>query len=155
MSELEVRIVQLEPMRVAYALGFGPSPEEIAWSRILAYGKAKGLLDDLEKIRFFGFNNPDPSPGSPNYGYEQWMTVGEELEAEGEVKIKEFPGGMYAVTRFKGLSDIGRVWKELVVWQEDSKYKHGQHQWLEEQLSSPDTPHTEELVFDLYLPIIE
>jgi len=71
------------------------------------------------------------------------------------VKIKEFPGGMYAVTRFKGLSNISRVWKELVVWQEDSKYKHGQHQWLEEQLSSPDTPHTEELVFDLYLPIIE
>jgi len=51
MSELEVRIVQLEPMRVAYALGFGPRPEEIAWSRILAYGKAKGLLDDLEIIR--------------------------------------------------------------------------------------------------------
>jgi hypothetical protein len=29
MSELEVRIVHLEPMRVAYALGFGSSPEPI------------------------------------------------------------------------------------------------------------------------------
>ena len=154
MSDLEVRIVQLEPMRVAYALGFGSSPEEIAWNKILAFGKSKGLLDDLDKIRFFGFNNPDPSPGSPNYGYEQWMTVGEEFEAEGDVKIKDFLGGLYAVTRFKGLSNIGRVWKELVVWQEDSKYKHGQHQWSEELLVPPGTPH-EELVFDLYLPIIE
>ncbi len=155
MSELEVRIVELEPMRVAYALGFGPSPEPIAWDNILAYGKAKGLLEDLNQLRFFGFNNPNPSPGSPNYGYEQWMTVGDEFEAEGEVKIKEFSGGLYAVTRFKDLNKIGNVWKALVVWQEDSKYKHGNHQWLEEQRSPPDTPSFEDMVFDLYLPIME
>jgi DNA gyrase inhibitor GyrI len=155
MSELEVRIVHLEPMRVAYALGFGSSPEPIAWGKILDFGKAKGLLEDLDKVRFFGFNNPDPSPGTPNYGYEQWMMVGEEIEPEGDVGIKDFPGGLYAVTRFKDLNKIGQVWKMLVVWQEDSKYKHGNHQWLEEQLSPPDTPNFEDLVFDLYLPIAE
>jgi AraC family transcriptional regulator len=155
MSDLEVRILELEPMRVAYGLGFGESPEPIAWGKILAFGEAKGLLEDLDKVRFFGFNNPDPSPGSPNYGYEQWMTVGENVEAEGDVKIKDFSGGLYAVTRFKDLNNIGKVWKQLVLWQEDSKYKRGNHQWLEEQLSPPDTPNFEDLVFDLYLPIVE
>ena len=34
MNDLEVRIVNLEPMRVAYALGYGESPEMIAWRRL-------------------------------------------------------------------------------------------------------------------------
>jgi len=77
------------------------------------------------------------------------------IEAEGEVKIRDFPGGLYAVTRIKDLNQIGRVWKELAVWQEDSKYKRGNHQWLEELLSPLDLTHIEDLIFDLYLPIAE
>ena len=47
MSKLEVRIVTLEPMRVASAYGFGPSPEEIAWEKMLAFAKKKGFGDDI------------------------------------------------------------------------------------------------------------
>jgi hypothetical protein len=75
MDKLDVRIVHLETMRVASAVGFGANPEEQAWNKILAFAKAKGLPEKPEETRFFGFNNPDPSPGNPNYGYEQWMTV--------------------------------------------------------------------------------
>jgi effector-binding domain-containing protein len=156
MSELEVKIVKMEPMRVAAALGFGTSPEPEAWDKILAFGRAKGLLDDSEGVRFFGFNNPSPTPGSPNYGYEQWMTVGPDVEAEGDIEIKEIPSRRYAVTQFKGLENIGRVWQELVTWFEDSPYKKPAHwhQCLEELLTPVGTP-PEEYVFDLYLPIAE
>ena len=27
--------------------------------------------------RLFGYNNPDPTPGSSNYGYDVWITVDE------------------------------------------------------------------------------
>ncbi len=154
MSDLEVRIVELEPMRVAYALGFGTSPEPEAWEKILAFGRSKGVLEDPDKVRFFGFNNPDPSPGSPNYGYEQWMVVGDDVEPEGDVKIKDVPGGLYAVTQFKGLENIGKVWKQLVIWQEDSQYKVGHCPCLEELLTPVGTP-PEEYVFNLWLPIVE
>ena len=154
MSQSEVRIVHLEPMRVAGAHGFGESPEGEAWDKLLAWANPKGLLDDREAVRFFGFNNPNPSPGSPNYGYDQWMTVGPEVEGEGDVKILDFPGGLYAVTRCEGLSNIGEVWKRLVTWREDSPYKKAHHQWLEEYLS-PLGVQPEEFVFDLYLPIAE
>jgi DNA gyrase inhibitor GyrI len=155
MSELKVRILHLEPMRVACAHGFGQSPEEQAWRTLLNWAESRGLLDDRQAVRFFGFNNPDPSPGSPNYGYDQWMTVGPDVAAEGEIKIVEFPGGLYAVTRCEGLDNIGQVWQQLVTWYEESPYKKAHHQWLEEYLSplSPlDTP-LQECVFDLYLPI--
>ena len=97
MSELNVRIVQMEPMRVASAHGFGTNPEEQAWTKILAFAKDKGI--DAGDARFFGFNNPNPSPGSPNYGYEQWMTVAPDVEAEGEITITEIPTRQYAVRR--------------------------------------------------------
>ncbi len=156
MGEQEVRIVRLEPLRVAAALGYGESPENQAWDTILAWARSKGLLEDLERVRFFGFNNPDPSPGTPNYGYEQWITVGPEVEAEGEVEIKTFPGGLYAVLRCKGIPNMEK-WKRLVNWQKSSSYKPAHHQWLEEQITSPLDPSIglEDLVFDLYLPIAE
>jgi DNA gyrase inhibitor GyrI len=152
MSELKVRIVRLEPLRVACAHGFGESPEDEATQKMQAFAASKGL--DLGKVRWFGFNNPNPSPGSPNYGYDVWITVDPDVEGEGDVKIIEFAGGLYAVTRFKGLSNIGEVWRQLVLWREDSPYKKGHHQWLENLLTPPDVP-LEEFVFDLYLPIAE
>jgi effector-binding domain-containing protein len=154
MSELDVTIVDMEPMRVVSAHGFGPNPEEIAWGKILTFAKEKGL--DLAQVRFFGFNNPNPSPGSPNYGYEQWMTVGPEVEAAGDLEIKEIPARRYASTKFQGLENIGRVWKELVLWFEDSAYKRPPHWWecLEELHQGPDGP-PETWVFTLHLPIAE
>jgi DNA gyrase inhibitor GyrI len=165
MTELKVRIVHLEPMRVACASGFGQSPEDEAWDTLLAWAASKGLLDDLEAVRFFGYNNPDPSPGSPNYGYDQWITVGPDVEAEGDVRIIEFPGGLYAVTGCR-LKNIGDAWKQLAAWREDSEYKCAHHQWLEEcltpevlitpegQAPAPESAYGD-VELDIYLPIAE
>ena len=152
MSELDVKVVEMPPMRVASAHGFGESPEMLAWEKILAFGGSKGI--DVGQARFFGFNNPNPSPGSPNCGYEQWMTVGPEVEPDGDIAIKEIPARRYAVTRFKGLEKIGQVWQELVLWLEDSPHKKPSHwtEGLEELLTPLDLP-PEEFEFNLYLPI--
>jgi DNA gyrase inhibitor GyrI len=165
MNDLDVRIVNLEPMRVASALGYGESPEEIAWDKIVTWSRSKGMLDDLKACRFFGFNNPNPSPGSPNYGYEQWIVIDRDVEAEGDIEIKDFPGGLFAVARCQ-LSTIGEIWKQLVLWQEDSNYKMGNLQCLEEALnpelfitSEGMLPITESMFgqfsLDLYLSIEE
>ncbi len=153
MENEDVRLVQLAPMRMATALGFGPQPEFLAWTKLLTWAKAEGL--DPKDHRFFGFNNPSPSPGSPNYGYEQWMTVGPEVIAGGEVQIKDYAGGLYLVMRCRDLQQITEVWQELMRRFEQSPYQRGQHQWLEECLSvdSLDDPAVETKAFDLYLPV--
>lgn len=152
MSEFEVRIVTLEAMRVASAYGFGEQPELQAWNTLLTWAKDQGI--NLEEQRFFGFNNPNPTPSSPNYGYEQWITFGPEVKSAEGIEIKEFPGGLYAVARCEGLQNIGDVWKQLVVWREDSKYQEAHHQWLEECFT-PEAERLEDYVFDLYAPIAE
>jgi len=158
MTDLDVRIVRLEPMRVASALGFGESPEGLAWDKLLAWYKASGLAQDGKLHRFFGFNNPNPSAGSPSYGYEVWVTVDEGVQPEGEIKLKSFAGGLYAVTRCEVKGDPGELipaaWQRLVRWHESSRYGMGRHQWLEEHIGLVDTP-SAEFVLDLYLPVKE
>lgn len=148
MAELDVRIVELPPMRVACGHGFGPHPEDIATEKIAAFVAEKGLIDYQQ----FGFNNPNPSPGSPNYGYDIWVTVGPEVQGTEDVRIKMLEGGLYAVTRFKGLQNIGAVWQALVNWRDESPYQVAHHQWLECLLPPRNVP-IEDFVFDLYLPI--
>jgi len=157
MSELDVRIVKLEPMRVASTVGFGPSPEDLAWQKILSYAQEHGLLKDREKRRFFGFNNPNPSAGSPNYGYEQWITVDPETQPGEGVQIKDFPGGLFAVTRCN-LTNIGEQWQALVKWAESSPYTISHKQCLEEALTPPYDgipQELEQIILDLYLPVVE
>jgi DNA gyrase inhibitor GyrI len=157
MSELDVRIVKLEPMRVASLWGFGESPEAIVWEKIEAWARPKGLLDNPEKHPIFGFNNPNPSPASPNYGYELLIAVGPDVEPEDDVRILDFEGGLYAVTRCEvptgSYEVIGETWRRLVAWREESKYKCGTHQWLEKTV--PDELPGIDFVLDLYLPIAE
>jgi effector-binding domain-containing protein len=154
MSEIEVRIVKLEPMRMISSFGFGPEPEGIAWEKIIAFGRKNNLFMGADYPTTYGFNNPNPTKGSPNYGYEIWLPVDENVQPEGDLRIIDFKGGLYGVTRFKGLDNIGRVWGQLVKWQEGSKYKLAAYQCFEHLLEGAGGP-PEGLVFDLYLPIAE
>jgi DNA gyrase inhibitor GyrI len=157
MSDIEVRIVNLPPMRVVSVNGFGTEPEEQAFRKMKDWATAQGLLG--KPYRLFGYNNPDPSPGSPNYGYDVWITVNESVQADSEARILEFPGGLYAVTRLEvnhPESDIPGTWQKMVKWMESSKYRHGRHQWLEEHIGPLEEMGGEKpFTLDLYLPITE
>lgn len=153
MSEIEVKIVELPPMRMISAYGFGAEPENIAWEKMKAFAENNQINLEDDSVTTYGFNNPNPSKGSPNYGYEIWLPVADDVKPDGDLRVVDFAGGLYAVTNFKGLEKIGDVWRELVRWREGSKYKHVHHQWLEELLTF-EVP-LEEYVFNLYLPITE
>ena len=156
MVQRKVEIVELPPMRVASALGFGTEPELQASKMIHAFAEKAGIKLDFNKIRMYGFDNPSPSHGSPNYGYEFWLPVDESVEAIEPIQIKHFLGGTFATTRFTGLSNIGQVWKELVAWVEDSPYALGPN--CSQCLEKNDTPFEsdpEKWTFDLYLAVID
>ena len=152
----QVRIVKLEPMRVASVHGFGEQPEQLAWNKLEAWAGPKGYLDDPARHRIFGFNNPNPSAGSPNYGYEFWIQVGPDVDPDGEARIVDFAGGAYAVSRIEVIGDaydvIPEGWKRLHRWCEEQGMRFGNHQWLEEHIGAPGA--ASGLTLDLYLPVI-
>ena len=88
---LNVKIVRLEPMRVACVNGYGEGPEGIAFEKMNTYIQEKGLDRDGKQHRVFGFNNPDPAPGSPNYGYDVWITVDESCQERGRCQGLRLP----------------------------------------------------------------
>ncbi len=156
MTDLEVRIIRLEPMRVASVHAYGESPELAAWDRLHKWAEPRGLLGEPGDQRIFGFNNPDSSPGSPNYGYEFWITVGPEVQSDEVAEVKEFGGGLYAVTRCKGAHTITDTWHRLAAWLENSQYEFGEHQWLEGHVGPIVTPQSvDEMILDLYAPVAE
>ncbi len=155
MDELIVNIVQLEPMRAVTTVGFGQGPEEIAWNRMTAWAKQKGLWKDGKARRFFGMDTSSPSPASPNYGYQVWMTVEPEVAGEGEITVTQMPGGLYAVTRVvvhNPWEDIPSTWKRLMAWVEKSPYQLNHQQCYEETFWS-DEPDYHSFTLDLFLPV--
>ena len=87
--DLDVRIITLEPMRVASVQVISKSPEQDAWAKMQAWADKCGLLEDITEHPVFGFNNPDPSPDKEEYGYEFWIKIPPEIQPEGEMKEKE------------------------------------------------------------------
>jgi len=157
MADLDVRIEKLAPMRVASVHVLGEEPEHKAWMKLQAWAEPKGLLDDIEKNPIFGFNRPNPSEGRKEYGYEFWIKVDSDVEPEGDVTIKDYPGGLFAVTTCKLVDDpngnMPEVWMKLYEWVKASEYEWKREQELEKpkDITSAD----EDLVLELYLPIEE
>ena len=157
MVELDVRIERLEPMCVASVCCFSETPEQDAWAKLSEWADSRGLLVDLDRHPIFGFNNPNPSPRGGKYGYELWIRVDRDTESEGEVEVKDFGGGLYAVTTCRLLDDpsgtMPEVWNKLWEWVEESEYDWRPTHELE-KARTPRVPEAEFLL-DLYLPIEE
>lgn len=150
MDYSQIKIVQLEPMRVVYFHGFGESPEALALEKLTCWAQANGM-----RGRVFGFNNPGPGEGKSEYGYDVWMCVGEDEQMQ-NVETLRFAGGLYAVLRCPVVhpwQDIPGGWQILNSWLAQSGRTLGKHQWLEEHLDLPEPAAGVMFILDLYMPI--
>jgi DNA-binding transcriptional MerR regulator/DNA gyrase inhibitor GyrI len=155
LTDSDIRLIKLRPMKVAYYRTESTSPEQDAW-RVMREWVKENNLKDLFTTRYFGFNNPSPTQGNPVYGYEVWVTLGDNAPSETElIKFKSFEGGLYAVTNTSGNGDdIPMAWDRLHNWVEQSQYCYGGHQWLEENLIVDDSSWgPEKFTLDLYYPL--
>jgi AraC family transcriptional regulator len=153
---------KLDPFRVAYYCYYGKNPETEAFTVVGDWLKKSGLKLEKDRLRIFGFDNPSPSdPSQKEYGYEVWVTVAADYAVNDSlVKTKTFPGGLYAVCGVKNFTAgddgaaIFQTWRRFSRWLKDSKYTHGNHQWLEEHLHfNEQFEHTGGI--DLYMPIAQ
>ncbi len=131
---MEVRLERLETMRAAYTHVLSDTPEEDAGKKIMEWAKPKGLLQKGVGARLFG-RNTHPTDNPEPHGYEFFLTVGPDVEPEGDIEVREIPGGLYAVLRFKNLDNIGKAWKHLWNWIKESEHEHigwkkGEHGWV-------------------------
>lgn len=149
---------KLEPMKVAYYRAYSKTPENDAFQVLQDWAKRTGLTGDETKYRIFGFDTQDSKYGDEVYGYEVWMTIGNEMDINNEkVKSKMFNGGLYAVTSTT-ISEIANTWDRFREWIKISKYGLGAHQFLEEHLPFNDWGKNKSQgaqKVDLYMPLKE
>ena len=159
----EIKVLRkLEPMRAAYFCYFGENPEDNAFAVMKKWINGSGISINEQRTRIFGYNNPSPiSDEQREYGYEVCVTIdADTLVDDSLVKTKTLEGGLYAVVSVNRSddTDIGQeimsAWNRFSRWLTDSKYKSGQHQWLEEHLGfDQESNHIGGV--DLYMPIEE
>jgi DNA gyrase inhibitor GyrI len=154
MNTFKVRIEKLDAMRVVVFRGYSTKPEIEAHQLAMAFAQEKGLVDKDNCVKTFGFNKPAPWVTTDDeYGYEQWVVVGDELDVPPYLPVKAFPGAKCAVTQIEKLADIGAAWEYLYQWVGDNQeYNHAHMDGLERVLSPLGTPE-EKYAFKLYLPI--
>jgi len=163
MHKFPVEIKSLPTMKVASVRAISQTPENDAKAILDKYIKKHNLMDDPESHPIFGFNNPDPTPGHKEYGYEFWIKIDSIAETEADVIIKEIPSALYVVkecnlfdesnSEFFKAHGFLESWSQLSQWVKESDYQEGSHQGLEKALNHG--AEFEDLQLELYMPIIK
>ncbi|HUU79130.1 MAG TPA: effector binding domain-containing protein [candidate division Zixibacteria bacterium] len=151
-ENLRVHFERLPPMRIVSFHAISKTPEKDASQKMNKWMEANGILFDGEKHPTFGFNNPNPTRGKDEYGYEFWLKVDDDFESKDDPKVKDISGYQYAVTTCWRLADIGRDWMNLARWVKEHDYDiiRDTH-CLERAHFSVATE--DELILDLMIPV--
>lgn len=112
--ERQIRIILLPPCTVASFRYFGENPEEVVGNVMDGFIRRVGLYEKKPDSRLFGFNPIDGRADGAGYGYENWVTIPDDLEVPAPLSKKRFPGGLYAAyaIRFPDFQE----WEYLKSW---------------------------------------
>lgn len=149
-TDPKIKVIREMPeMTVASFVCNGVHPEMAALEKMYIWADKSGITSQPHRI--FGFNNPDPSKGNPEYGYEVWITVSDGFSSNDAV-IKKIPPRTYAVLGTV-LSEIEISWRHFVKWLNLGKYEYGGGNCLEEHLTGREDWGRIDMEFDLYMPV--
>ncbi len=151
----EVRLVVLEPMRVAWFRAKGKEPEHVAIAYLQRWLLAQRLRHS-EAVRIFGFD-VEVSGAEQKRGfraYEAWAPVPANVRPNDGVGIRHVPGGLFAVLRVRDalVDPYARIpvgWKRLSGWiQRSRQYRLTEGPCLEEHVAMGGAVH-----LDLFVPV--
>ncbi|MHC1750892.1 MAG: effector binding domain-containing protein [Cellulosilyticaceae bacterium] len=95
-KNINVRMVLLPPCTVASYHYVGENPEEIVGEVMNKFIRESKLYEIKPDARLFGFNHPNPSQFREHYGYEDWVTIPDNMDVPEPLVKKKFKGGLYA-----------------------------------------------------------
>ncbi len=152
---MDVRMVTLDPMWVASVRVTGESPERDAVAKICEWAAGKGFLAETARHPIYGFDNPPFGRRGGPRGYEVWIRIDREGDADQAVDLKRFDGGRYAVMRCvvhgDPMAEIPAAWGHLAEWVRAQGHKLGPHQSLEMHIDPAAAG--SKFVIDLYCPV--
>lgn len=154
-TDMEVRIEEVDAMRVAFVRKTGPYNEcGEAWSKLCSWAGPRGLL--RMGAKYIGVGHDDPQVTPPDkIRYDACVTVDETINGEGEIGIQTVGGGEYAVTIHKGpYENLEATYAELMgKWLPRSGRQIGGNPCFEMYLNDPDSTPPDELLTGIYISL--
>ena len=129
-----VRVLYLPPCTVASYHYIGADPEEKVGEIISRFVQESGLYKLKPDSRLFGFNHPDPGVLDGIHGYENWISIPDDMELPEYLEKKHFPGGMYAVLTIP--FPEFQLWDALINWVNSSEQYEADYSSLGAEIMS-------------------
>ncbi|MCL4522916.1 MAG: AraC family transcriptional regulator [Acidobacteria bacterium] len=155
-KRMEAQIRPFTARRVAFARHVGPYHKAgDAWDRLMTWAGPRGLLG--AQFMLLGIVHDDPETTPPDkWRYDAAIGVGENVQGERDIGIQEIPEGRYAVALHHGeYSTLGQSYARLCSeWLPQSGQELAAAPALEIYLNSPKTTKPEDLLTEIWLPIV-
>ena len=150
------KIKNIDPMTVIFAQAIGPYSESStkAWEKVCKYAEEKKLFGF--KTLFIGISHDDPRvTDEAKLRYDACIRIRKAIKPEGEIGVKEIPGGKYAIFRHKGPYEKLMESYNYIFgpWMAESGSELDDRPELEVYLNAPESTKPEKLLTDIYIPI--
>jgi AraC family transcriptional regulator len=155
---MEARLVDREPLRVAFVRHTGPYDQVgIAWQQLCGWAGPLGLLGPESTMLGVSHDDPDVTPPE-KLRYDACIPVGEDVEPAGNVGVQTVAGGRYAKTThvgpYAGLAlTYGLLCGQWLPAQDLEPA--ADRPALEFYLDDPETTPEAELRTEIYMPVKE
>ena len=155
---MDVSISRKSAMRVAFTRATGPYRQSAveAWKKMMAWAGPRRLF--TPETKFIGIGHDDPSTTAPErIRYDACITVGTDVEADGEAGVMEIPSGEYATVIHKGPYDQAiKTYKWFFgEWLPKSGREASMRPGYEVYLNDPQTTPSEALLTEINIPLEE
>jgi len=152
---MQVSIEKVQARRIASVHHTG-AYEQIGakFEKICAWAGQRNLFGPETKVLGIYYDDPDVTPVEQRRS-QAAVTVGENVEGDGEVTVSELAGGSYAVARHKGCySKLIDTYRWIYgQWLPTSGREPGDQPCFEVYLNNPQEVKPEELETDVYVPL--
>jgi len=152
---MEVRVETVKPMRVAFIRHIGSYIEcKPAWDKLAAWAGPKGIFNANPKCIGISYDDPQVTPPD-KIRYDACFTVGDDIEAEGEVGIQTIDGGRFAIFTHKGSYEGLEATYAAIMgkWLPQSGQELGESPSFELYLNNPDETPPEKLLTEIHIPL--
>ncbi len=152
---LEVKIENVAEKSIAFIRHVGPYNQiNRVFGKLCACAGSKGLIRPTSEWLGIFHDDPDTTPPD-KLRSDAAITVGEGVEAEGELQVGKLAGGKYAVAIHKGpYSKLIDSYRWLYgQWLPTSGQEPGNVPCFEKYLNDPQSTAEEELLTEIYIPL--
>lgn len=156
-APMEITIEKLDEQRVAYIRHNGPY-EEVGptWQKLMSWAWPRGLVGPQSKSLGVSYDDPDVT-APEKIRYDACVTVGPDVEAEGDVQVQTIAGGCYAKAVHTGPYESFSDTYVRILGQELPRlgYEPRSEPCVELYLNNPQSTPPEKLVTEIFVPVVE